>query len=240
MILEDLSFIDDFIKNVLVWEPTESTASKKLELFQAAKMFSDSGWIPPYFPTIELCRRDIVKLSKYSPQQIDDYIYSLFQANNFRRCKILIRRLKKIQFPNPQYFDCAMLLYKKKQYLGCCIMSLALIEQVMRNAAGYEGNRISNKVNPFLEKTFEKMPILGYSHHPIGDFMEEPLKNVLTLYFKHAEGFINEPPNINRNFLMHGMAMREYTHRDCIKLLLTLDFIGEAARRNVSNAQPTT
>lgn len=217
-------------------KPTEEDKVRNQTLRDAAKKFSESGWIIPYYTSLEISRQSILQLSKETPEQIDDFMYRQFKKQCSREFRLLIRSLKKLTFENPQYLSCALALYKKRQYLGCCTMILALIEQKMRSVIGRRVRTVAKQSDMFIKNTFEAFPLDGWERHPIGDFVEDALRELLSTYFASANDFSNEPSVINRNFLMHGMAIREYTDRDCIKLFLLLNFIGRAAQRSVENA----
>lgn len=235
---KDLYDIWEYTKNYLFRQPTKEDEARNGKYKRAFEKIAESGWLPPY--SLELSIPDIVELSQYEPQWIDDYIYSLFAAKHFHRCKLLIRRLEKYTYSNPQYYTCAMILYHKKEYMGCCMMTVALIEQIIISTAGTKG-AVAARVKETLKRSYvdKQVPLGGYCKYPPEYLMEAPLEKILGLYFKNISHFYPEPDNINRNFLMHGMAKREYTQRDCIKLFVILDFIGHLIKE-AQNAQPTT
>lgn len=234
---QDLYDIIESARNYLFRSPTMDDKARNGEFKRAFIKFSDSGWIP----YLNFSIPQIVNLSKHEPQWIDDYVYAYFVAKNFRECKLVIKRLKKFRFDNPRYFTCAMTLYRKKEYMGCCMMILALIEQTISHVAGRNG-----AVLPRSKKTIEnaflhrRTPFGGYPEASTKYLMMTPFEKIMGEYFKSVSKDDPEPPTINRNMLMHGVARREYTHRDCIKLFVFLEFIGHLVWEEDKHAQPTT
>lgn len=233
---EDLYDIPEFVKNLLLRQPTKEDEVRDGEYKRAFEKFAESGWIPPY--SLNLSIPNVVEISKHETQWIDDYIYSLFATKNFYRCKLLIKRLKKYPYGNPRYYTCAMILYRKREYMGCCMMTFALIEQIITYIASTKG-AASARSKEVLKKVYtdKQAPIGGYCKSPTEYLMTAPLEKVMSVYFKSIP---NEPTDINRNFLMHGTAKREYTQRDCIKLFVILDFIGHLIWGEAKYVKPTT
>lgn len=235
----ELYDISEFVRGLLFRQSTKDDNARNGEYKRAFEKFAESGWIPPHL--LDLSIPDIVELSKHKAQWIDDYIYSLFVAKNFHKCKLLIKRLKKYCYDNPQYYTCAMILYRKKEYMGCCMMIFALIEQTIIYSAGTKGAVSARSKEPLKKAYADKQtPVGGYPKFPTEYLMTAPLEKVLSTYFKNIPNFTPEPSTINRNFLMHGRAKREYTHRDCIKLFVILDFIAKYVWEEKANAKPTT
>lgn len=197
-------------------EKQKAKANKK-----AFDKFSASGWIP-YLEGFNLAIPDIIKLSELSPEEIDDYIWSRFTTQNDKKCKILIKRLEQIKYDSPHYFTCAKLLYDRKEYMGCAMMAFALIEQRLR----YSGAS-PHEFGAFLEAKFgvQDRRFGIYNEHPTKYLLNSAVGKLLEEYYREANDFVNEPSEMRRAFLMHGMAKREYTQRDCIKLFSILDFI---------------
>ena len=229
------NIIEDAI-NHLFRNPTREDNARNGKYKRAFEKFAESGWIPPY--SLDLSIPDIVELSNRDAQWIDDYIYSLFTAKHYQKSKLLIKRLKKYRYDNPRYYTCAMILYCKKEYMGCCMMICALIEQTLVHAVGSKGS-VSSQAKKSVEKAYENKQTSfgGYGKSPTEYLMIKPLEKVLGAYFKSCE---KEPPNINRNFLMHGTAKEKYDHRDCVKLFVILDFLGKLVWEENNDAKPTS
>ena len=223
------SIIFDFYKNIFRKPTREETRHYKI--YKAAfRDFTKSGWIPPYMAQFKLSIPDIVHLSKLPSKQLDDFIYNKFTEKHYKNCKVLIKIIKTYNFPNPRFLSGAIILYNKKEYTSCCVLLFTLIEQLIRNTVPKGNSTNSNdnippKVKLFLDKTLNPKPVLGYPSQPQHYLMKAALDNVLEKYFKKANDFQNEPEEINRNYLAHGMAKREYTHRDCMKLFVVIHFL---------------
>lgn len=240
---DDLSYLINFFQSTFFREPSEKDNQRNKTIKKAFRKFSESGWIPPRVKSFELSTASIINLSTKSTKYVDDYIYSLFLRHRQKECKRLIKRLKNYSYANSEYFLCAMILYKEKRYLGCSLMTLALIEQQIRYFTKRFQYSVPTSTHYFMEKTFRNsnIPCRGYPENPEKFRWSVSLTKVLEIYFLSTNNFEIEFPEINRTFLMHGMAQRKYTHRDCIKLFLTLDYICECIQKGEStNGKSTT
>lgn len=226
-----MSFMDDYISQQQIiadairkdkarertpLEKQEAKAYKK-----AFENFASSGWIP-YLQDFEFSNRSIVRLSELNAKEVDNYIWCEFTAHHNKKCKKMINRLAQVTFENPHYFACARILYDKKEYLGCSMMICALIEQKLRN----------NGATPytfgiFMSNVFgdQELRFGIYNDHPIKYLLTPAVSKIMEEIYKDADDFSNEGDVISRPFLMHGMAKRGYTQKECIQLFCILDFI---------------
>lgn len=206
-------------------ERTESEKGKEKTYRNAFREFSKSGWLP-YLVDFDISRLEIIALSRQDPVFIDSYIYEKYCEKNYRCCKKLKRRLDNYFRCKNHYYSSFIVLYKNKDFFGCCVILFALIEQKLREHADIDGQpeRLIPKALDDIFKNIDyKYGI--YSNHPSRVLCQKSLSHLLELYYRNADSFVCEPDNMNRNFLMHGMAKRQYTHRDCIQLMCILDYL---------------
>ena len=119
-------------------------------------------------------------------------------------------------FINRYYTACASLLFSLID--GELISNKSKLQLINKKTGIKAGERVTNEVKK--DGMFNSP---GFLHLQIINF-----ESFINEYFKNAEGFKNEPKNINRNYLHHGMSKRKVLRKDCIKLFLayeqTIDF----------------
>lgn len=206
-------------------ERTDSEKNKEKRFRSAFKEFSKSGWLP-YLVDFDISRMEIIALSKREPVFIDDFIYRKYCEKNYRCCRKLKKRLDGYFKAENHYYKSFSVLYKNRKFFGCCMILFALIEQKLRLHAAADGQP-DNLVPKALDDIFKNMDFKYgiYSSHPSRVLCQKALSYLMNLYYKSAEGFVCEPDSMNRNFLLHGMAKREYTRKDCIQLMSILDYL---------------
>lgn len=206
-------------------ERTNSEKSKEKRFRSAFKEFSKSGWLP-YLVDLDISRLEITVLSKRDPVLIDNFIYRKYCEKNYRCCKKLKKRLDGYFNAENHYYKSFAILYRNKEFFGCCMILFALIEQKLRLHAATDGQP-DNLVPKAMDDIFKNMNFKYgiYSSHPSRVLCQKSLSYLINLYYKNADGFVCEPDSMNRNFLLHGMAKRQYTHKDCIQLMCILDYL---------------
>lgn len=208
-----------------VRERTADEKKKEKAYINAFRKFSKSGWLPYLVDLEKMSRGTIILLAEKPTDSVREYIYQKYCENNFRACKRLKKRLDGYFQGGNDYYRSFNVLYRKKEFLGCCMMLFALIEQRIRQHY-CTNTQPENLVPRALDDIFNDINFkFGiYSMHPSRVLCQKSLVNLLRNYFENAKNFINEPEYMNRNFLMHGMAKREYSHIDCIQLMCILDY----------------
>ena len=120
----------------------------------------------------------------------------------------------------------AIFCYKSKQYKACALMVFCLIDSKMIKLQPKSGRRevglgAARKLNAQFDEK------LSETHFFITALYHINLMTCLGTYFAKGNNFIKEPDIINRNFVDHGMNVRDVRKRDCIQLFLALNSLLE-------------
>jgi len=125
----------------------------------------------------------------------------------------------------------ALFCYNNKKYKACALILFGIIEsKIIRKhppSSTKKWRLIGQKAIDKYKEKIETKTNVDKTFFLLLDFSN--VIACLETMFEKSDGFIVEPPVINRNFLCHGMSVRSVLKKDCKKLFLLLrnlmDFI---------------
>lgn len=122
---------------------------------------------------------------------------------------------------NSAMFKEACFCFDHQCYYACSSLLLSLIDGVLTSTPSNIGGKNRRTGEGAGKKLIEKLTENDFFGSP-GYFNLEiqNYKSFLATIFARANGFEDEPLNLNRNYLHHGMSNRTMTRADCIKLFI--------------------
>lgn len=112
--------------------------------------------------------------------------------------------------------------YENQNYIAVTMMTIGLIERkLLLNQPEKIKFKTGEKIFTYLKSSFDKK-------EDDGSFTWMTYISLLTFIynlFEKANNFIDEPPYLNRNYIMHGLSNRIINKIDCIKLVYVLDLL---------------
>lgn len=125
---------------------------------------------------------------------------------------------------NKQYCIEAIKCYKAKCYLACSSLLLSIIDShfVAKNKLDIKGHRrtLSESLATDCLKDVE-----GERNFEYFFLIQSNVLLMLSKYYSYGNDFINEPKDINRNYINHGMSKRKPTRQNCIKLFILCSYL---------------
>ena len=117
--------------------------------------------------------------------------------------------------------DSAIFCYKNRQYKACALLLFGLLDSKIIRLQPKKINRAvglggAKKLRLKLEDK------LADEHFLFTTLYGMNFVTCLETYFEKGNNFISEPEVINRNFINHGMNMRNVRKRDCVQLFIAL------------------
>jgi hypothetical protein len=193
------------------------TEEKREEIRVAICKWGEYGWtIPEHANMYEFMEKPI------SAKEANN-IASKYCTNEYM--DKLFENIKKFGCVRQSDFSEAIENYRDKRYKSCACIMFSLIDAKLirmqpREELGRPVNRFVGK--KAVEKSKEKI-INTKSNIKNTLFSILRLENVyscLMKFFEKGNNFEKQPEVINRNFLVHGMLIRQVTKRDCKQLFL--------------------
>lgn len=125
---------------------------------------------------------------------------------------------------NNQYLKEAIKCYKNGCHLACSSLLFSIIDShfIAKNRLNTKRQRRT------LNKTLAAECLNDIENGRNFEYFFLIQSNVLLMlgkYYSHANDFKEEPTNINRNFVDHGMERRKVTRQDCVKLLVLCSYL---------------
>lgn len=125
---------------------------------------------------------------------------------------------------NQQYCREAIKCYKDKCYLACSSLLLSIIDShfIAKNKPNNKGERriLTKKLAEDCLNDVEEERNFEYFF-----LIQSNALLMIGKYYTYGNDFKNEPLNINRNFIDHGMSKRKVTRQDCIKLFVLCSYL---------------
>lgn len=123
----------------------------------------------------------------------------------------------------------AIFAYENKQYKSCALVLFSLIDGLLISFQRKEGSLAKTTRRPTGIKAFNNL----FNHFNsdemntdlISHFVYQSISSCLNKFFANGNDFIEEPDNINRNYVAHGMNKRAVEKTDCIKLFYLYHYI---------------
>ena len=132
-----------------------------------------------------------------------------------------LRNELKERTSNAPMFEEAVFCFDNECYFACASLLTSFIDGVLTASPSNftsknkkTGEGASKKILTELEKD-DMLGLPGYFNLELLNF-----NSFISTFFARANGFENEPSNLNRNYLHHGMSNRRITREDCIKLFI--------------------
>lgn len=115
----------------------------------------------------------------------------------------------------------AITCYHNRQYKACALILCGVIDaKIIRKQGGSDKDRkLAGKASKIMRERLESDSEEQFLHILLYGVN---LFTCLETIFAKADNFKNEPDNINRDFISHGMTIRPVRQRDCIQLFLAL------------------
>lgn len=115
--------------------------------------------------------------------------------------------------------ESAIFCYNNKQYKACALLLFGIIDSKLIKAQPKGKYR---KVGKGATKAFNKMieEKSGEEQLLFTVLYQINLLACLYTYFASGDNFVNEPRIVNRNYIDHGMNIRDVRKRDCVQLFM--------------------
>lgn len=184
------------------------------ELDQLAKKWAQYGWVigDNQFSF------DLWKKAPQSPQEADKIALQCFKGKG-------LKKIWQETLPNSsihkQVFREACSCFENRCYTASASLLISLIDGTITSSKA-NTKRINRKTGSMAQEKVTNEMLKDETYRLPGYFHWEliNLDSYIRTLFEHANNFTNEPTNINRNFLHHGMSKRKVLRKDCVKLFL--------------------
>ena len=115
--------------------------------------------------------------------------------------------------------ESAIFCYNNKQYKACALLLFGVIDSKLIKAQPKKpGRKVGQVVAKALRKSIEDNS--GEEKLLFVALYQIILLQCLDTYFAYGGNFLKEPKVINRNYIDHGMNIRNVRKRDCVQLFL--------------------
>jgi len=156
-------------------------------------------------------------------------IVNYFLEENYSLLKN-INGYSRLKVDRHDWFTEAEFLFEKHHYSSCAMLLTAILEESIRKCP-IEGwfykviiffdNAIHNKIEDYYNKNLE--PLNKYLETvlllpSIDGFIDQYFNSGYHFGKKEENRMKEEPPFLERNWLMHGLTKREVVESDCVKL----------------------
>lgn len=203
-------YLSETVTNIKI--PTLSE-ERKQELLENHKQWGRFGWTwfqnaPLNFfntPPLDYTDANNKVKSLCSTQAIENLFNDLRQQNI-----------------NMTDLESAIFCYQNKQYKACTLLLFGLIDAklIRKQPISEKRRKVGATAVKLLKGQFEEQKD-EQAFYTILCFAN--LITCLETFFADGNNFKNEPLNVNRNFVDHGMSRRNVRKRDCIQLFLALN-----------------
>lgn len=136
---------------------------------------------------------------------------------------------------NKEMLDEVFFCFDNHRYIACVSLLTSFIDGVLTSSPTNftsknrkTGDGASKKILAELKKD-DMLGLPGYFNLELINY-----NSFISTFFAYANGFENEPSNLNRNYLHHGMSNRRITREDCIKLLIAYRKTLEIAKHDTA------
>lgn len=207
------SFANAFSDLAISIQIPEISEEQKERWIASSRVWGSMGW--SYSPNIGF------DLFFETPKNYEDANAKMEPYCTEGNIQVVFDSLKQYEDINEDV-ESAVFCYENGQYKACVLMLFELIDGKLirqQDATGKRrptGTRAAEKIKNNFEQNVEKSYfylLLRYTN----------LFECMETIFEGRKDFENEPPNINRNFVSHGMMTRSVTKMDCIQLFFVLE-----------------
>ncbi|MGN0629578.1 MAG: hypothetical protein ACI4IW_08135 [Oscillospiraceae bacterium] len=203
---------ENLVKTLEALKVPELSEDEKKELLEHHKEWGKLGWTYlPFSPP---------NFFDEAPKGIKEANSQMMAYCTDEEIEEIFKDLRKSSLKKSD-LESAIFCYKNSQYRACAHILFSFIDSKLIRCQGTRtkkrdtGWNAIKKLNKKLNGKEEQILYETlYSANIIACLQE---------FFKTYPNFKNEPPLINRHFLMHGMTTRAVRKRDCIQLFLLLD-----------------
>lgn len=191
----------------------DTTSSDEAEQYiKAYKQWGYYGWTAfPFMP---------IQYFQTFPESKEFADKNMIPLCNKENIFNLVERIKEYEILNECDLDEALFCFKKKYYKPCAYMLLSFIERLLiLSARKLDSNSqaFSNNAAKIIRKSINDEYHNQYAPELLCFFNT---LSCLTSVYESSNGFLIEPDNVNRHFMMHGMSNRKISYLDCAKLFL--------------------
>lgn len=130
----------------------------------------------------------------------------------------------------------AFFCYDNQCYLACASLLTSFIDGVLISSPANSSSSNRKTGEGAGKKVFTEIKKDDFWGLP-GSLNLELINfnSFISTFFARANGFENEPPSLNRNYLHHGMSNRTISQLDCLKLFIaykkTIDIVAHDSRK---------
>jgi hypothetical protein len=123
--------------------------------------------------------------------------------------------------PNLALFSEAAKCFEQRYYRACASLLCSLIDAALiQQQSLLKFNNIKTGVGAIERLNQVKSQRENYTRAGLFYFELLNCISFLNMLFEPANGFVQEPDGINRNYLLHGICKRKVLRKDCIKLFI--------------------
>jgi hypothetical protein len=197
---------------------------KSNEIRQKCRFLGENGWVisPFWEPNINETWYDTWFWLTYEGKS--DLISNYFEKDNYSLLK-QVNGYSRFEVTRYDWFIEAEKLFEAKYYTSCSMVLTAILEASIRECPIDDWTQ---KITVFFDRAVRTKVEDYYTNksiEPLSRYIDTVLllpsiDGFIEMYFNSGARFEkkNEPPYLERNWLMHGMTKRKINEADCIKL----------------------
>ena len=195
------------------------------QILDAYAQWGKCGWTPPM---------GIQFNQMYTPplnqQQADEKMLRYCTDAEVER---LFEQIRKQPLACQNDFEEAVFCYTNQKFKACALLLFALLDGLVISHQKEKDKNPHTHRRDSGHKAFDKLHERFIKTHPDSKipklFVCKAMVACFSNFFEQGKDFVNEPQNLNRNYVDHGMGQRKVEKTDCIKLFLlyqhTLHFL---------------
>ena len=248
-ILPQMKAIQDTMSNLRTFPISEEVKAFIFEA-KASENLSHEDFLNKYGEEIDICKtvgkagwvvsehsnpREIKEWYQLIVQGKDAEIIEYFDADNSNSLRSIRSGLSKsyVEAPSCRYYNKGIEAYDKEDYMTAAMYLVALLESRTNDYMNYPRKMSYSKkysedgFEQHLKKVFVKTDSVFTKRFLFLDMYPSLIEFLNRLFVDgiYTLDSKNEPPYINRNWLLHGKCTRNIERFECVQLLNALSVI---------------